>query len=171
MTCNFNVCSRRASGLLRAEARGNHGRIPAFLCPVLLRPSAAVLRCSHQRPSSSHTLSSPPHSPAPQLISRTFLPLSCPGCGALTQSVNADEAGYYTITRHSVRRYGAGKRERDSKRHMGSDEGSRKERGEFLKRVNSYNRFLVRDLELNEGQPNGGNRTQFPCLLAIANYS
>ncbi|ERF70490.1 hypothetical protein EPUS_07346 [Endocarpon pusillum Z07020] len=33
------------------------------------------------------------------------LPVSCPGCGALTQEVNADEAGFYTRSRKSVKDY------------------------------------------------------------------
>lgn len=33
------------------------------------------------------------------------LPLSCPGCGALTQWVDADEAGFYTAQRKAVKAY------------------------------------------------------------------
>ena len=33
------------------------------------------------------------------------LPLSCPGCGGLTQEVDRDEAGFYTATRRSVKDY------------------------------------------------------------------
>jgi len=33
------------------------------------------------------------------------LPRSCPGCGALTQNVDAAEAGFYSITRSAVKKY------------------------------------------------------------------
>lgn len=47
-------------------------------------------------------------SPAPmkaQYGSLRHLPLSCPGCGALTQEVDGDEAGFYTRSRRSVKEY------------------------------------------------------------------
>ena len=31
--------------------------------------------------------------------------MSCLGCGALTQTVTSDEAGYYTRTRQSIKAY------------------------------------------------------------------
>jgi hypothetical protein len=33
------------------------------------------------------------------------LPLACPGCGALTQSVHPHEAGYYSTSRAAVKKY------------------------------------------------------------------
>ena len=33
------------------------------------------------------------------------LPVSCPGCGALTQDVDADSAGYFTLPRRAVKAY------------------------------------------------------------------
>ena len=36
---------------------------------------------------------------------RADLPLSCPGCGGLTQNVNLHEAGYYTRNRKSIKNY------------------------------------------------------------------
>ncbi|EXJ77279.1 hypothetical protein A1O3_10437 [Capronia epimyces CBS 606.96] len=33
------------------------------------------------------------------------LPVSCPGCGALTQDVSPDEAGFYTRSRNTVKKY------------------------------------------------------------------
>lgn len=33
------------------------------------------------------------------------LPLSCPGCGGLTQWVNRDEAGFYSVSRKSVKAF------------------------------------------------------------------
>ena len=36
---------------------------------------------------------------------RPDLPLTCPGCGALTQTAESDEAGFYTRSRRSIREY------------------------------------------------------------------
>ena len=36
---------------------------------------------------------------------RPDLPLTCPGCGALTQTAESDEAGFFTPSRRSVREY------------------------------------------------------------------
>ena len=41
------------------------------------------------------------------------LPLQCPGCGAFTQTIKENEAGYYTLTRRTVRKYLEG--EQDTK--------------------------------------------------------
>lgn len=46
-------------------------------------------------------------SPPPSVLSKPTpeLPLSCPGCGAFTQSVDPSEAGFYTPTRSAVKKY------------------------------------------------------------------
>ena len=49
--------------------------------------------------------SSPPVSAEVEQGSLRHLPQSCPGCGALTQEVNDDEAGFYTRSRRSVKDY------------------------------------------------------------------
>ena len=41
------------------------------------------------------------------------LPWSCPGCGAYTQLVEPDEAGYYSLTRKSVRSFLKAQRKRE----------------------------------------------------------
>ncbi|KAF7509343.1 hypothetical protein GJ744_008066 [Endocarpon pusillum] len=49
---------------------------------------------------------SPSHAPIDiAQASLGHLPVSCPGCGALTQEVNGDEAGFYTRSRKSVKDY------------------------------------------------------------------
>ena len=39
------------------------------------------------------------------LTQRHFLPVSCPGCGALTQESESDSPGFYSRSRRAVRRY------------------------------------------------------------------
>ncbi|OJD12029.1 hypothetical protein AJ78_07317 [Emergomyces pasteurianus Ep9510] len=41
----------------------------------------------------------------PAKLDPTSLPFSCPGCGAFTQWVTPDEAGYYSISRKAVKDY------------------------------------------------------------------
>ncbi|PGG98046.1 hypothetical protein GX51_07020 [Blastomyces parvus] len=41
----------------------------------------------------------------PPNLDPTTLPFSCPGCGAFTQWVSPDEAGYYSINRKAVKEY------------------------------------------------------------------
>ncbi|OJD23768.1 hypothetical protein ACJ73_04874 [Blastomyces percursus] len=41
----------------------------------------------------------------PPNLDPTSLPFSCPGCGAFTQWVSPDEAGYYSINRKAVKEY------------------------------------------------------------------
>lgn len=50
---------------------------------------------------------SPPQAPVTKRQSRTLqlLPVSCPGCGALTQDVDQGTAGYYTRSRKAVKSY------------------------------------------------------------------
>lgn len=55
---------------------------------------------------------SSPDTPIPDIPERicpkldpTSLPLSCPGCGAFTQWVTPEEAGYYSVNRKSVKEY------------------------------------------------------------------
>ncbi|EEH09179.1 conserved hypothetical protein [Histoplasma capsulatum G186AR] len=55
---------------------------------------------------------SSPDTPIPDIPERicpkldpTSLPLSCPGCGAFTQWLTPEEAGYYSVNRKSVKEY------------------------------------------------------------------
>ncbi|KMP01693.1 hypothetical protein CIRG_01832 [Coccidioides immitis RMSCC 2394] len=94
---------------LRCLSRGfpfsNCGRCrPSRLLPLTstihLKPKAA--RGFHTQPflctSANDTLTSAKHDPS-------LLPIACPGCGALTQWVDKEQAGYYTRTRNAVRSY------------------------------------------------------------------
>lgn len=91
---------------------------PTFLCPALLkhrlstavqpkfaRSSAKALRhASRQR--RSFTVAARADEALDELVpSATFLPLSCPGCGAFSQTVESNEAGFYSTTRSRVTRF------------------------------------------------------------------
>lgn len=87
--------------------------LPLFLCPGFIAKSQA--RCQHRQPytTSTQTLLSTPRSVnlletakssnSASLI--TKLPLQCSGCGALSQVIDKDEAGYYNVKRKSVDEY------------------------------------------------------------------
>ncbi|OCK75368.1 hypothetical protein K432DRAFT_362232 [Lepidopterella palustris CBS 459.81] len=114
---------RQVSNLLRCEATVSHASIPIFLCPNLLRglTSTAILpqkRCNsrkkfstlgHRRtpPVAVTTTSSPPldHANAAPPQKKRALPVCCPGCGAPTQTVEPNEAGFYTAHRGPVKSY------------------------------------------------------------------
>ena len=97
--------------------------LPAFLCPGLLRirPSASSprtrnfatkaqppqfqgLTTSQRRAitttSSSNVLPAPPSTRALEKLPRT-----CPGCGAYSQFVDKEEAGFYTLTRKTIKEF------------------------------------------------------------------
>ena len=46
-----------------------------------------------------------PEAPLTKATALPALPWTCPGCGAYTQNVSPDEAGYYSPTRKSVRAF------------------------------------------------------------------
>lgn len=88
--------------------------LPIFLCPILGKPHHVTptvqqrvyefknqSRHSHfdTIPTSSQSL------PLPSLSQLHLLPRFCPGCGAFTQSVDSDQAGFYSINRKTVKAY------------------------------------------------------------------
>ena len=89
-----------------------------FLCPALLvrssstvknnlrvKQTAGQLTPKYPLCSSAGRLSSPASaSISPFPIARP-LPTTCPGCGALSQTVELKEAGYYSITRGAVKSF------------------------------------------------------------------
>ncbi|WEW60651.1 Mitochondrial ribosome small subunit biogenesis protein [Emydomyces testavorans] len=94
----------RCSSICAAVSKYDHGQLPRWLLSA---------RTSHAKPRKVRTLhtskpflstltdnasSSPKYDPA-------LLPVSCPGCGALTQWVDSEQAGYYTTTRKAVKAY------------------------------------------------------------------
>ncbi|CAG8954821.1 hypothetical protein HYFRA_00008506 [Hymenoscyphus fraxineus] len=91
--------------------------IPTFLCPGLLRVPHLPLSTNYSiqtQHSQRRFLQTSDHAaivePEGQFRSRAhaLLPQQCPGCGALSQTAVADQAGYYNIQRRSVREYVGG---------------------------------------------------------------
>ena len=90
--------------------------LPAFLCPGLLRTTRSESSRCHQR-----QLHSTPERPS--LFQQDFLntpssleslrvvapvnklPHQCSGCGALTQTLDKDEPGFFDLKRKSVKQY------------------------------------------------------------------
>lgn len=94
--------------------------IPTFLCPGILRALALPVRCGHQQPRLISTASRRRNwAPSPTPISRHVsgirkptlerLPQQCAGCGALSQTVDSEGPGYYTLTRKSVKTFVEGR--------------------------------------------------------------
>src|ERR1700754_2243274 len=74
--------------------------LPEPLLPHARRPLERL-----PQPTSSTDFRSPSSNLAP---SAKNLPISCPGCGALTQDVDPGLAGFYTLSRKAVRKYTRG---------------------------------------------------------------
>ncbi|CAO2650854.1 Nn.00g091510.m01.CDS01 [Neocucurbitaria sp. VM-36] len=101
--------------------------IPAYLCPVLLRPPVLTPHRPAQPSQASNTLSTsararhpataalpsteasdsqPAHTQSTNIAAPPrALPRACPGCGAPTQIYDKREAGYYNIDRKVIREY------------------------------------------------------------------
>ncbi|KUJ18246.1 uncharacterized protein LY89DRAFT_614876 [Mollisia scopiformis] len=90
--------------------------LPAFLCPGLLRTAQSKILQSHSKSLGSPLISqrrciasithtSTQASAADSRIALRRLPQQCIGCGALSQTVNETGAGFYTLSRKSVKRY------------------------------------------------------------------
>ncbi|ORY18737.1 hypothetical protein BCR34DRAFT_595961 [Clohesyomyces aquaticus] len=115
---------RQARRLVHHDGPVLHASIPTFLCPALLRCPAIIpqaprvercrqtrslssFRPSHQQAAASsrteHDPSSTNHDAS--FSNHRTLPSSCPGCGAPTQVVDKNEAGYYNIDRNAVKTY------------------------------------------------------------------
>ncbi len=93
--------------------------IPAFLCPIFLRTFEPCLGSRIQRRpqgTSSPAWQSLPRfgtdgslvasqDGTPPSIQSVSLPGACSGCGAVSQTANSAEAGFYSTQRRSVRHY------------------------------------------------------------------
>ncbi|KAF8863564.1 hypothetical protein BDZ45DRAFT_615255 [Acephala macrosclerotiorum] len=90
--------------------------LPVFLCPGLVRTTHFTpLPCSHnsslkpqasqRRLITSNGITSTKNLVADSNYSLRRLPQQCVGCGALSQTVDATGAGYYTLGRNTVKRY------------------------------------------------------------------
>ncbi|TVY31171.1 hypothetical protein LHYA1_G000123 [Lachnellula hyalina] len=120
----MSACARSAR-LFQRLTRQSHipsADLPAFLCPGILQ--IAQLQTPRCPPKQFH--SQPPRLiestihdvPEPQfdlLLGQQYLPSQCAGCGALSQTILKDEAGFYTLTRRSVKDYTAAAAPQESK--------------------------------------------------------
>lgn len=92
--------------------------LPAFLCPGILKIGPAPRStgyCQFQRhlhtTEASQTkkeaefLTSRPLASVLEPALSSKLPVQCPGCGALSQIVERDDPGFYTLSRRSVKDY------------------------------------------------------------------
>ena len=89
--------------------------IPTFLCPAILRTTSIPLRlhkqsqstspASQRRNLSSTTSTSLRDSQSIRKPTFQRLPQQCAGCGALSQTIDSEGPGFYTLTRKSVRTF------------------------------------------------------------------
>ena len=87
--------------------------IPAFLCPGLEPGNLASLgrKRNASRRLQTQTRRLQLHT-EPRTLKQDYVPVAslglpktCPGCGAFTQTVKTGDAGYYSISRKSVRAF------------------------------------------------------------------
>lgn len=88
--------------------------LPHFLCPTLLQSRSALALRAIRRPARSappqaqfrclhsQSLDTPSSATAPSPAPVPELPQQCGGCGALSQTTDPAEPGFYTLTRKSV---------------------------------------------------------------------
>ncbi|KAK0674486.1 hypothetical protein QBC41DRAFT_360903 [Cercophora samala] len=119
--------SRWLGSVFNAE-RPTSTSVPLYLCPAF-RSLSTVANAPHSRPSIPHhrqhapcqfqqlrrlheQSSSPEHTsdapegiPSFEVAPKKTLPPQCTGCGALSQTAVPDEAGYYDLSRKSIRQY------------------------------------------------------------------
>ncbi|TVY85238.1 Mitochondrial genetic interactor of prohibitins [Lachnellula suecica] len=111
----MSVCTRSAR-LAQRLTRQSHipiADLPAFLCPGILRVAhLQTSKSSPQRPFHSQsqrftdsTVLDTPETQTNVAPRQKHLPSQCAGCGALSQTSIQDEAGFYTLTRKSVKEY------------------------------------------------------------------
>lgn len=112
---------RSSNALVQLERTLYPNSVPLFLCPALLRapppPNLSRKQPQHSRKSFTtygyvrntasalENVPSSDHAPVEAPPKQQLLPLTCPGCGAPTQIINAEDAGYYNIKRGAVKSY------------------------------------------------------------------
>ena len=122
------TCFRKASVSSPLRLTFNH---LARRSPFLLGKKPASTSTRHKQSLHTETVTTTIASTSPILPSHLHLlalPSACPGCGAFTQLVSPEGAGFYTSSRKSVKAYLAG---------YGQDAGS------GLKESGTYDRVLV----------------------------
>jgi hypothetical protein len=96
----------------RRKLKAPIAELPLFLCPGWIGISRAQFH-HHPHTTSAPSLPSTSTSPRPPQLAKfqpsksliVKLPPQCSGCGALSQIVDEDEAGYYNLKRRSVTEY------------------------------------------------------------------
>ncbi|KAK1459377.1 hypothetical protein CMEL01_02376 [Colletotrichum melonis] len=118
------LSSRWLRSAMSIGDRAALGEVPVYLCPSLTtasaRPCFAPAGDAHRNIPyrqrrfmhvEATTISEPaaaaplPSADEPTKIPRRTLPLSCSGCGALSQTTEAGHAGYYDLSRKAVKEY------------------------------------------------------------------
>ncbi|CZT44206.1 uncharacterized protein RSE6_04344 [Rhynchosporium secalis] len=114
------AASTRIAQKVVRQVRISLADIPTFLCPAILRTTSTPLGCVYKARQQSSTgasqrrnVTSIARDPAkilqpPRRSSIEKLPKQCAGCGALSQTVDTEGAGFYTLTRKSVRGFTEG---------------------------------------------------------------
>lgn len=134
--------------------------VPFFLCPFLASSAHAV-----NSPTNRHARGNQPRTrrlhietargPEKQIFQTSpgphALPWSCPGCGALTQSIDPKEAGFYTTTRKSLKAYIANQTGRDATEKLRDDET-------YTSAVKNVDGALLKELGLDDVSGSGSGR-------------
>lgn len=127
-----------ANRVLGLYELGKRTEIPVFLCPALLRPKSSYFPVSttvaqnrklfrtssaHSRPLSSNLEAPSIYNSSTSVHDAVRLPAQCSGCGALSQTVDNEEAGFYSLSRRSIKSY-LGIKDHSPSRRAGQEYGA-----------------------------------------------
>ncbi|KAA6414511.1 MAG: hypothetical protein FRX48_01260 [Lasallia pustulata] len=136
--------------------------IPIFLCPFLASSANAVqiplnLHAPGPQPRARRLHIETARGPEKQFLKASLgpdaLPWSCPGCGALTQTLEPKEAGFYSTTRKSVKAYIANQTGHGST-------GRRREAEIYTSAVKNVDGALLKELGLEDVVEPGNDSRQ-----------
>ncbi|TQN73767.1 Genetic interactor of prohibitins 3 [Colletotrichum shisoi] len=134
------LSSRWLRSALSIGDRATLAEVPIYLCPSLgaasgihsFAPAADARRglpygqrrCVHvEAITASEAQQSPPPATEPtQQLSTKKLPLQCSGCGALTQTTDVGQAGYYDLSRRAVKEFLAPANGKDAEKELKEDD-------------------------------------------------
>ena len=137
--------------------------IPVFLCSYLQSAKVSTAlhtsrvtssRCTSQRRSLHlRNGSSIKEDVVPPLAVVQKLPVNCPGCGAYTQTLSPQEAGYYSQTRKRLRKFLA------SQQDSGAKAWQEEEETVYSRTISGTNASLLEELGLDSDPvaEDGGN--------------
>ncbi|KAK1986679.1 hypothetical protein LZ30DRAFT_581513 [Colletotrichum cereale] len=130
------LSSRWLRSALSIGDRAALGEVPVYLCPSFSAASARhsfapaagahrklpyrQRRCVHvEANTTTEAAAPPPPATEPTLkLSTKKLPLQCSGCGALAQTTDAGQAGYYDLSRKAVREFLTSDSEKDAEKEL-----------------------------------------------------